>query len=670
MRKEIVFGTAYYPEYMPKDRTEEDLRLMKRAGMNVVRIAESTWSTLEPEDGVFDFSYVDRVLQAAEAFEIDVIVGTPAYAVPPWLVRKFPSVMVERKSGRAHYGHRQLIDITSPEFRFCVERIIRKLAEHTAGHPRVIGFQLDNETKHYDGYGDGVQKLFREYLQETFGTVERLNQAFYLAYWSNSIHSWEDFPDMRGCVNGGLASEYDRFRRGLVTEYLSWQGKLVREYAREDQFVTHNLDFQWKKFGADIAQDGYSYGVQPDADHGDIAGVVDLAGTDIYHPTQDGLTGVEISFCGDEIRCLKGNNYLVLEAQAQAFKYWTPYPGQLRLHAYSHLASGAMGLMYWNWHSIHNGYEAYWKGVLSHDLAENPAYEEAAVIGEEWNRIGAERLVIEKKNSVAILVDNQSLKALEWYPIDKDLTYNDVVRHMYDSLYEINGECDVVFAHKADFSAYRIIIVPAMYCAGEEVLRRLDAFVKRGGILIATFRSFVADQQLSIYPETLPHLLHQCFGVRYNQFTEPGKAKVEGRLAKYWADLLYTESAQVIARYEHPYWNKYAAVTEHEYGKGKAYYIGTFVEKDVIKDIYKRAFQDAGLEMCPVQFPVTVKNGVNGLRKKVHYWFHFSGERKSVNCPYEKVIDLLSGKWYGKGDVLEFKDWDLMVLEEYIQNQG
>jgi beta-galactosidase len=202
MRKEIVFGTAYYPEYLPKDQTEEDLRLMKRAGMNAVRIGESTWSTLEPEDGVFDFSYIDRVLKAAKELEMDVIVGTPTYAVPPWLVRKHPGVMVERKSGKAHYGHRQLMDITSSDFQHFAERVIRKMVEHTAGHPRVIGFQIDNETKHYDGYGDGTQKLFRKYLQETFGTVERLNQAFYLAYWSNSIHSWDDFPDMRGCVNG------------------------------------------------------------------------------------------------------------------------------------------------------------------------------------------------------------------------------------------------------------------------------------------------------------------------------------------------------------------------------------------------------------------------------------------------------------------------------------
>ena len=110
-----------------------------------------------------------------------------------------------------------------------------------------------------------------------------------------------------------------------------------------------------EKFGADIAQDGYSYGIQPDLNHYEASKAVTIAGTDIYHPTQDELTGAEIAFGGDEIRCLKRKNYLVLETQAQGFKNWTPYPGQLRLCAYSHLASGAMGLLYWNWHSIHNG---------------------------------------------------------------------------------------------------------------------------------------------------------------------------------------------------------------------------------------------------------------------------------------------------------------------------
>ena len=267
MNQELLFGAAYYPEYMPYDRIETDIEMMKKAGMNVLRIAESTWSTLEPEEGKYNFSYIDKVLEISRRYDMKVIIGTPAYAIPSWLQKKDKDVMAVTKGGREYYGHRQLMNLWNPVFRKYAERIIRKLLEHTADNRQVIGFQIDNETKHYDNMGTQIQGMFREYLKKKFVTTERLNQAFYLAYWSNSIHNWEDFPDMNGCVNGGLYAEYEKFRRKLAAEYLSWQAGIVDEYRRKEQFVTHNFDFEWKKFGADIAQDGYSYGVQPDMDH-------------------------------------------------------------------------------------------------------------------------------------------------------------------------------------------------------------------------------------------------------------------------------------------------------------------------------------------------------------------------------------------------------------------
>ena len=478
-RKELLFGTAYYPEYMPYDRIDEDFTMMKKAGMNVVRIAESTWSILEKEEGVFDFSYIDRTLKKAEETDMKVIIGTPTYAVPSWLVKKDPDIMVITKEGRAPYGHRQLFDLLNPTYRYYGERVIRKLLEHTARHPAVIGFQIDNETKHYGNEGEEMQRLFREYLKEKYKDTEAFNKAFYLAHWSNSIHSWEDLPDMRGCINGGLAGEFEAFKRSIAAGFLSWQAEIVKEYKREDQFITNNLDFEWKKFGADIAQDGYSYGVQPDLNHYEASQCLDLSGTDIYHPTQDELTGAEIAFGGDGIRSLKNDNYLVLECQAQAFKYWTPYPGQLRLHAYGHLASGALGIMYWNWHSIHNGYETYWRGLLSHDLKSNQTYEEACVIGKEWKTYGPHLTGMKKKNRIALLVDNRSLTALQWFPIDKDLSYNDVVRWMYDSLYEMNLECDVVDVNGLEEGRYDMIVTPALYCAREDLIRRLKTFAEK-----------------------------------------------------------------------------------------------------------------------------------------------------------------------------------------------
>lgn len=666
MNQELLFGAAYYLEYMPYDRLEQDIYMMQKARMNVVRIAESTWSTLEPIDGEFDFSYIDRVLEAVKKAGMMAIIGTPTYAIPSWLEKKDKDIMLTTNEGQKRYGHRQCMNIMNATFRFYAERIIRKLVLHTANHPCVIGFQIDNETKHYGTASEEVQKQFKEYLMDTFCTTKQLNKTFGLAYWSNSIRDWDDLPDMRGCINGGLSSEFERFLRSMAAQYLKWQAHIVREYKREDQLITHNFDFEWKKFGADIAQDGYSYGVQPDINHYEAAQAVTIAGADIYHPTQDYLTGAEIAFCGDEIRSLKDQNYYVLECQAQAFKNWTPYPGQLRIHAYSHLASGADGIMYWNWHSIHNGYETYWKGLLSHDLATNPTYEEACRLGKEWSNVGRRLLHLKKENKVAIVIDNQSLNALKWFPIDTKLSYNDVVRWMYDSLYEMNIECDVVDVNAFDTSKYRMIVTPALYSASEVTLIKLKKFIASGGVLVSSFKSFVSDEHLSVYSDRQPHILQECFQMSYNQFTEPGKMKLKGKVVNYFAELVKTDGAQVLAYYDHKYWKEYAGITRAEYQNGFAYYIACYTDKAVLKEIYRQALKDAGLECdtAKVCWPIIIRSGKNQENKIIHYVFHYSEKDGVFICPYEEVRDIISKREYKRGSQIELKDWDVIILEE------
>ena len=182
----LLFGVAYYDEYMPYDRLAQDVEMMKKAGINTVRIAESTWSTCEPQPGVFDFSHVTRVMDAMEEAGINVIIGTPTYAVPTWMAKAHPEIMAVTKNGQNPYGHRQLMDITSPMYRFYAERVIRELMKVCAHRKCVIGFQLDNETKHYGTAGKNVQQQFVKYLREKFhDDLNAMNQAFGLDYWSN-----------------------------------------------------------------------------------------------------------------------------------------------------------------------------------------------------------------------------------------------------------------------------------------------------------------------------------------------------------------------------------------------------------------------------------------------------------------------------------------------------
>ena len=335
--RKTFFGAAYYDEYMPYDRIDIDFNLMKEAGMNVIRIAESTWSTWEPKDNVFDFSHLHRMLAAAAKYDMKVIVGTPTYAIPSWLAQKHPDIIATTAAGRGIYGHRQLHDITNPDFLFHAERIIRKLMEQTAGHPCVTGYQIDNETRSGDGMSPDNQKQFIAYLRKKYPDIETFNHAFGLDYWSNRIQSWNDMPDLRGTINGSLSAAYKAWLREQITVYQQWQADIIREYLRPDQFITHNYDFSWK---------GYSHGIQPLVDQRAAANAVDIAGVDIYHLSQDKFDGSMISFGGAIGRSLKKDNYLVLETQSQGRLDWLPYPGQLRQAYYSHLSSGANGVMY------------------------------------------------------------------------------------------------------------------------------------------------------------------------------------------------------------------------------------------------------------------------------------------------------------------------------------
>ena len=673
--KKLLYGAAYYDEYMPYDRLQQDVAMMKKAGINTVRIAESTWSTCEPQEGVFDFSHVERVMDAMEEAGINVIIGTPTYAIPTWMVKSHPDVIAETVKGRGIYGARQIMDITHPVYRFYAERVIRKLMECTAHRKCVIGFQVDNETKYYGTAGKNVQEKFVKYLRKKFNNdLDAMNYEFGLDYWSNRINAWEDFPDVRGTINGSLGAEFEKFQRTLVDEFLSWQADIVNEYRREDQFITHNFDFEWR---------GYSYGVQPDVNHYHAAKALTIAGTDIYHPTQDDLTGAEIAFGGDMTRSLKRDNYLVLETEAQGYPGWTPYKGQLRLQAYSHLANGANSVMYWHWHSIHNSFETYWRGLLSHDMQENAPYREACIIGNEFSRLGSHLVNLKKKNDVAILVSNEALTALKWFGIeataagDNGIGYNDVVRWLYDTLFKMNIECDFVWPESDNLDQYKAIFVPALYAAPDELLEKLKQYTANGGTLVATFKTAFANENVKVSHEMQPHILSNCFGISYQQFTFPKNTGLSGSIidgtangadekaeAKVFMELLMPQEAEVLASYDHYNWKEYAAITKNHYRKGTAIYIGCMTDDNTLKAVLTEAFNSAEVEIPEYSWPVIVRKGTNDLGKCVRYILNYSAEEQNVVYHGADGTELFSEESVQDGESITVLPWNLKIVEE------
>ncbi len=660
----LLFGVAYYDEYMPYERLDLDIQMMKEAGINVVRIAESTWSTLEPQEGVYDFSHIDRVLNGMHKAGISIIIGTPTYAVPTWLVKKYPDVLAITPRGQNQYGPRQNMDITNVHYRERAEKVIRKLLEHIKNHPAIIGYQIDNETKPYGTSGPAVQSLFVESMKKKYPSLDSLNKIFGLDYWSNRINDWNDFPSVNGSINASLTAEFAKFQRSLVTGFLGWQAAIVREYKKPTQFITQNFDFDWRNG---------SYGIQPEVDHFAAARVLDIAGVDIYHASQDHLTGAEISFGGDMARSMKaGQNYLLLETEAQGFPQWLPYPGQLRLQAFSHLASGADMVEYWHWHSIHNSAETYWKGLLSHDFQPNPTYEEAKTIGADFKRIGAHLVNLKKKNEVAVFFSNEALTAYNSFGPGN---YNDILRPLYDVLYEMNVGADFIDPSGKEMEKYKLIIVPALYAAPDTLLRRLNDYVKRGGHVVYTFKSGFADEHVKVRTVGQPGIIGEACGIQFTEFTAPENVSLKGdpyqvgkeqnRVTK-WMELVKPTTARVLATYDHPVWNQYAAVTRNTWGKGTATYIACDPGKANTKKILEEEVKNAGLwgPDQQLKFPLITKSGVNEQEKAVHYYFNYSASGQSFVYTYPAGLELLSGKKQGTDSQVSLPAWGFMIVEE------
>ena len=682
----VLYGAAYYNEYMPGDqnaRLEKDVAMMKAAGLNVVRMGESTWSLWEPEDGHFEYAWMDHIVDAMGKAGIKVILGTPTYSIPAWMAHEHPEILADRippgpfggKAVPSVYGLRQNMDTDSPAYRFYAERLIRHIVAHYKDNPTVIGWQLDNETSSYDADNRDVFIGFQHYLERKFGTPEALSKAWFLNYWGENLHTWEDLPARDGTISTSYKLEWSRWSQMRVTDFLHWQANLVRECARPSQFVTTD----------------YGGMMRRDVNEESIAAFLDIPAVNIYHGTQDHYDGSFQSLQGDFTRSLKHGNFLVTETNAQTIGWssesqFPPYDGQLREDVYTHLSNGANMVEYWHWASIAAGQETYWKGILSHDLEPNREYAEVSRTAHELEKIGTHLVGLKIRNQVAILWSRDSDNAIAFMPYgggvpDRSWThepegYASLVQQMHHSLYDLNIGSDFVFPETQDFSAYKLLIVPALYISDDALLQRISDYVKSGGHVVMTFKSGFANENSAVRWVRAPGPLREAAGFSYQEFSnlehplalkgDPFHVGDGANKVQYWAEFLMPEHAKPLAYYDHPFFGKWPAITENNFGSGTLIYEGTYLSDALQTAILKRAIDEAGLAGSDEQLPpaVHVQHGVNRMGKQIHYYFNYSGNEVKFTYAYGSGTDLLSGKHVSKSQDMTLAPWDLAIIEE------
>ena len=672
----VLFGTSYYSEYMPYERLDQDIALMTQAGINVVRLGESTWSLWEPQDGRFEYGWMDRVVNAMEKAHIKVILGTPTYSIPPWLYKAHPEILARPLGGApVFYGMRQNIDSDNAVFRFYAERVITHLVSHYRDNPAVIGWQVDNETSSNGASNSDVFAGFRKHLEATFGTPEALNKAWYLQYWGQTIQSWDELPGRDSAQSTGYKLEWSRWQQIRVTDYLSWQAGLVRQHRRPDQFVTQD----------------FAGAMHRDVNELQVSRSLDIASTNPYFATETHMDGASQALVDDYIRSLKQQNFLVTETNAESTD-WTsawqypPFDGQLRLNVYSHIANGANMVSFWHWHSIHSGQETYWKGILGHDLEPGRTYAEVARTGQELARLGPKLVNLSVHNKVAILYSVDSANALDFMPFTHDtgpqwspsippVDYGTLISQLHHTLYELNIDVDFVFPEHLDLSPYSVLIVPALYISSDALLDKISKFVENGGHVLMTFKSGFCDENSAVRFSRMPGPLRAAAGFSYQEFSnlehpvglqgDPFHVGKDNSV-EYWAEFLKTEHAKPLAFYQDAFLSPYPAITINHFGAGSLTYEGTWLSKELQRAVVKLVLNDAKIPLPDLSLPaaVRIRHVINGSGKTVHFYFNYSGRVQSLRYSYPVGTNLFSNASVDPNRLLTLSPWGIAIIEQ------
>jgi beta-galactosidase len=686
----VLFGAAYYYEYGPPDLLKTDLDLMAEARFSVIRVGESVWSTWEPENGRFDLDWLQPVLDGAHERGIHVLLGTPTYAVPPWLARQYPEIAGERATGqRIPWGARQEVDFTHPAFRFHAERVIRKIVARYAEHPSVIGYQLDNEPGLELFHNHGVFQRFIDRLRATYGDVETLNREWGLVYWSHRLSTWDDLwtPD------GNSQPQYDlawrRFQADQTTEFVGWQADIVREYAQPGQFVTTCLQYD-----------------RPAVADDDITARLDVTAGNPYYVMQDGLalpptqalpvdwtTRSTWAFylAADRMYSSRQEPFLVTETDAHTVGApWTNHPGydgQWRQAAWALVSRGANMIEYWQWRTLLFGAETYWGGVLPHSGRPGRTYREIARIGAELDAAADLVAGLTPDADVAMLYSTPSNWALECQPPfagpdgrPDHRSYQGIFDPFYRGAFDAGLQVRVLHAGQAttgDAAAFarrhRVLVVPGLYIASDATLDWLAAYAAAGGHLVLGPRTAYADLEARARTDPMPARLAAAAGTWYDEFSNltadlpvhiaPGSPLTlpPDAAATRWVDGLQPDGSQVLARYQHPHFGRWPAATTHAHGAGRVTIVGTEPNTSFAAALFRWLVptSDGGWPVTPATVTSTGATARDGRRLRfLHNW---SWEPVTVSLP-GPVRDVLAGGSHWPGGELRLGPWDVRVL--------
>ncbi|MGL4694421.1 beta-galactosidase [Enterococcus larvae] len=654
-----------YPEVLA-----QDLELMEKAKTNTFSLGIFAWSTLEPEEGVFHFDWLDKIIADIHAMGSNIILATPSGARPAWLSQKYPEVLRtnERREKQLH-GGRHNHCFSSPVYREKTAIINKKLAERYGDHPALLMWHISNE---YSGdcHCDYCQENFRSWLKNKYQTLEALNEAWWGPFWSHTYSDWSqvESPSSLGeTMVHGLNLDWKRFVTDQTIDFYQHEIKDIRRLTPDIPITTNFMadtndliPFQSLDYGK-FAQhvDVISWDCYP-AWHNDWGTTADLAS--------------KVGFINDQYRSLKQQPFLIMESTPSGVNWHdvnkTKRPGMHLLSSMQFIAHGSDSNLYFQWRKSRGSSEKFHGAVVDHDNSEeNRVFQDVAEVGRGLERIKAVKGSY-KNSKVGIIFDwanNWALEDAQNFS-QQSKRYCQTLQEHYRSFWNADIPVEVITPN-ADLMKYDLIIAPMLYLIEEATMDKLTDFVEQGGQLVTTYLTGYVNETDLAYLNGWPEKLQRLFGITvketdtlypkdHNQLDYLGESYV----VQDYCSIIQLQGGQSLGSYTQDFYAQQPAVTKHSLGDGIAYFIGARTKQDFLTDFYGSLIEELSLsnQWIVKGHPDVSVQSRDSEAESYYFVMNFSEENQVIEVAKEST-DLLTGERVGT--LIELKPYGVKVLQ-------
>jgi beta-galactosidase len=596
----LQFGGDYNPEQWGSEVWDEDVKLMRAAGVTLATVGVFSWSRLEPKPGEYDFGWLDDILDRLHAGGVRVLLATPAASPPPWFSLRYPeSLPVTADGVRLHPGSRQHFSPSSAAYRMHAVQLAELLATRYGSHPALLAWHVNNEYGCHvpRSYDDESAAAFRVWLTDRYGTIASLNAAWGTDFWSQRYGSFAEVNPPRAAptfINPTQLLDFDRFSSDALLALYRAEVEVLRRITPDVPVTTNFMGFF------------------PFADYWQWAPHLDIISDDAYPDPADPEAYVGLCAQRDLMRSLgEGRPWLLMESATAAVQ-WRPRnavkpAGMHRAHSLQAVARGADGILHFQWRQSAAGAEKFQAAMLPHSGPDTRVFREVCALGAELTELSPQMTGAEVPARVALLLDWDSWRAVEQPATPVRQNYIAHLMAWYRPFLRRGITIDLR-PPSANLASYALVVAPMLHVADRSDLEGLDGYVRGGGNLVVGYQSAILDRNLHVWLGGYLGPLQRTLGVRVEEWAplvaspaavNPAVTRINGSLvgtASEWQDVLVVDDAEVVARFTDGFAADHAAVTRRRDDGGTAWYVGTLPDEALFDELVERWITDARLE--------------------------------------------------------------------------